>query len=64
MDRAPCLLERQRTDGNERDRAEQGDAGAVELQERQPAEDHAEVDDEEDGDDGSLGCHAPPLAAS
>jgi hypothetical protein len=39
-------------DGHDGDRAEQRHAGAVELQERQAAENHAHVDDDEDGDDG------------
>jgi hypothetical protein len=32
--------------------AEQRDSGAVELHERQTAEDHSQVDDREDRDDG------------
>ena len=56
------LLGGHRLDADERDRAEQRDPGAVELQERQAAEDHAEIDEEEDDDDG---CgHSQRAAAS
>ena len=38
-------------DADQSDRSEQRHAGAVELQERQPAQDHAEIDDAEDDND-------------
>ena len=57
-------LGREHADGHDGDRAEQRDAGAVELQERQPAEDHPEVDDDEDGDDGGGHREARALQAA
>src|SRR5205807_9018075 len=51
MDRQRRLLRREHFQADDGDRAEQGHAGAVELQERQPAEDHADIDDREDGRD-------------
>ena len=45
------LLRGHRLDGDEGDRAQQRHARAVELEERQPAEDHPQVDEEEDDDD-------------
>ena len=57
MDRAPRLREADVPARHERDRAEQRHAGAIELEKRQPPEDHPEVDDGEDDDDG--GGHAP-----
>jgi hypothetical protein len=51
---ARSLLDRHRIQRQQGDGAEQGDAGAVELQERQAAQDHPEVDQGENGD-GSFG---------
>ena len=51
VDRARRVLRRHRAERHQRDGAEQRDAGAVELQERQPAEDHAEIDQRENRDD-------------
>jgi len=60
-------LRRHGADGQQRDRAEQGDARAVELQPGQPAEEHADVDGEEDRYDSDfihcpsqIGACAPP----
>jgi len=39
-------------DPDEDDRTEESDAGSVELEERQPPQDHPKVDHEEDDDDG------------
>ncbi len=60
MDRQCRLLGREHAERHERDRAEQRDAGAVELHERQSAEDHPEIDDDEDRDDdlGHRGARA------
>src|SRR5437879_10363548 len=51
MDRKRRLLRREHFQADDGDRAEQRHTGAVELQERQPAEDHADIDDREDGRD-------------
>src|SRR6185436_11100787 len=51
MDGARRFFRRQDLEADDRDRAEQRDSGPVELHERQPAEDHADVDDHEDRHD-------------
>ncbi len=52
MNRFGRFLERHRVEGDERDRAQERYPGAVELEERQPAEEHSGIDDQEDDDDG------------
>ena len=56
MHRARGVLDRHRVQRQQGNGAEQRDAGAVELQERQAAEDHAEVDQGENGDGGFGRC--------
>jgi hypothetical protein len=57
VNRAPGFLQREGADRHQRDRAEQRDAGAVKLQERQPAEYHPCIHDEENQDDRGFGYH-------
>lgn len=52
MHRLCGLRGRERAEGHQRDGAEERNAGAIELQERQPARDHSDVNDREDRDDG------------
>ncbi len=53
------FIQTQRIDAYQGDGAEQRNTCPVELQERQPAENHAEVHDKEDNDDSCChGCYA------
>ena len=54
MDRMRRLVERELTDRQQRDRTQQCDPGSVQRQKRQRAQDHSEVDDAEDRDDGKV----------
>ena len=54
VDRAPCVVERHPAGRDQRDRAEQRDAGAIELEAGQLAQDHPEIDEREDGEDDGI----------
>ena len=51
VDRHPRVVQREPAGRDERDGAEQRDAGAIERESRDLAEDHPEVDEREDADD-------------
>jgi len=56
MNRKRRLFDTERIDADHGDRAEQRDPGPVKLHEWQPAQDHADVDDDKQSDD--RGCHS------
>ena len=62
VNRLGRLVEPHGVEGDERDRAQERDPGAIELEERQPPEEHPGIDDQEDDDDGR-GHGGPGFAA-
>ena len=61
VDRGPRRRRREAAAGDEHDGADQGDAGAIDAEPGQFAQDHPDIHEEEDADDDEIQLVTPAL---